>query len=1167
MDSATVSRNGAGAPTNHDGGRVDEIEYWLKGTDEQNLGDFLSEYFAEHLFIRTARPGVVVRMVGSALADAFVPEARPTDAQQLKGQSQTVSNRTLVAWGLGVRERGSLSPQARSRVDILAVRGTITAAEVQANSGVPIGDPGLLMPALYSPKPVARYAGKKVCIPHFHDRRDDAAILMASGCDLVLRTSVPNELHAIEEFLDRLTSANFVLSGSLHGAILAVAYGVPYAYWDSGTIDLPLKWEDFSTSIGTPTIFVRNVEDGIAVYRQQLQHAIQVPPLLPLLANSPFIPRPDALLKVVQYEMRRKGSLREEGDVELSNIISRFAPSAANFQDIADEATAAQRAIYRADLSRMASRLSLARENEKLHSQEVARVRADAAAWQVAYNRIIQSGAWRATSIPRRALDRIKSLKANVIRGISSLKRRTNLSLLRDISTVNKSGLFDADWYYEKYPDVRDGGFDLLYHYMQHGAREGRSPRKFFDVAYYVSQCSGDAGAVNNPLLHYVNSGRSEGIVYSEAFAKINEIEFPEFINPVVSIIIPTYGQVDYTIHCLYSIFKAEINVPFEIIVAEDASGDADMSRLRSVKNINLIEWEKNHGFLRSCNAAAKRARGSYIFLLNNDTEVAAGAVEALLDTFENWPRPVGLAGSKLLYPDGSLQEAGGLVWRDGSACNLGRQDNPEKHEYTYRRPADYVSGAAIMLPAGLWRDLGGFDEHYLPAYCEDSDLAFRVRRAGYEVVYVADSKVVHFEGISHGRDTNSGIKASQVANTQKLFQRWTTVLTKEHGPAGDKGIRSRDRILGRKVVLIIDHYVPEPDRDAGSRTMSTFIDEFIAMGRVVKLWPDNRHRSSGYTDQLLKKGVEVIYGQENETFESWIIENGSDIDEVLLSRPHIAAPYIPLLRAYSQAVLAYYGHDLHHARMMLEAEKSKDSRKLLAASNMRDQEVNVWRSVDVVLYPSEEEAREVLRLCPDVNAMAVSPYAFPPNAADGPTPDGRAGIIFVAGFAHGPNVDAAVWFCNEVYPLIRRHVPDVKLSLVGSNPTAQVEALATETIEVTGYVSDRELVDRYSAARLAVAPLHYGAGVKLKVVEALQQGVPLVTTPVGAQGLERLEDVCSVAGAPGEFAEAVIKLLLDDSLWAEVAVRQRKYVDDNFSRERMRSNLEAAFSAARRNN
>jgi GT2 family glycosyltransferase len=187
-------------------------------------------------------------------------------------------------------------------------------------------------------------------------------------------------------------------------------------------------------------------------------------------------------------------------------------------------------------------------------------------------------------------------------------------------------------------------------------------------------------------------------------------------------------------------------------------------------------------GFLHSCNRAAQEARGEYLLFLNNDTQVQGGWLDHMLALFGRDDQ-VGLVGAKLLFPNGRLQEAGGIVWRDGSGYNYGRYDDPSKPEYNHVREVDYCSGACIMIEAPLFQQLGGFDARYAPAYYEDTDLAFRVRQAGRKVLYQPKAVVVHHEGVSNGIDTCSGIKAYQVVNQAKFRERWRKELEQFHMP------------------------------------------------------------------------------------------------------------------------------------------------------------------------------------------------------------------------------------------------------------------------------------------------------------------------------------------------------------------------------------------------
>jgi glycosyltransferase involved in cell wall biosynthesis len=328
-----------------------------------------------------------------------------------------------------------------------------------------------------------------------------------------------------------------------------------------------------------------------------------------------------------------------------------------------------------------------------------------------------------------------------------------------------------------------------------------------------------------------------------------------------------------------------------------------------------------------------------------------------------------------------------------------------------------------------------------------------------------------------------------------------------------------------------------------------------LQAGRVVKFWADNAAYSPGYTEALQDQGIEVLYGPATLGFEAWIRENGADLDGVLLSRPDVATKYLPQVRRHSTARLAYYGHDLHGARMRRQGALLGNSDILAEAETMEVMERQIWRRVDVVLYPSAQEAAAVAALEPAVQVRDVVPYGFAEFGEARVAPASQT-ILFVAGFGHPPNEDAVCWFVAEILPLIRRTRPDAALHIVGSNPTQAVQRLAGEGIIVMPNVTDAELARCYRQARVAVVPLRFGAGVKLKVVEALARGLPLVTTPTGAQGCEGLEDVIPVVSDPVAFAAAVAALLGDDVLWASASARQIDYARERFSEDRLRDVL-----------
>jgi glycosyltransferase involved in cell wall biosynthesis len=330
-----------------------------------------------------------------------------------------------------------------------------------------------------------------------------------------------------------------------------------------------------------------------------------------------------------------------------------------------------------------------------------------------------------------------------------------------------------------------------------------------------------------------------------------------------------------------------------------------------------------------------------------------------------------------------------------------------------------------------------------------------------------------------------------------------------------------------------------------------------------VKFLPANLHRTEGYADALEQRGVEVAAWPWTPSVTDWLAVHGHEIDEILLSRPSVAVDLLAPLRQHCRAPVVFYGHDLHFARMLLEPGAADSPAKRAEIARMETLERRIWRMVDMALYPSEEEVAKIRALEPQVRVRSVPPYVVRTRPVREVAPPASGGIVFIGGFLHTPNVDAAIWLAGEILPAIRRSGLDVPLTIMGSHPPSEVLALAGRGIEVRGFVPDEELAAAYARARLAICPLRYGAGVKLKVVEAMAQGVPVVTTEIGAQGLPHLATVCDIAGTTETLADAAVRLLSDDTLWLERSATQTRYVAQRFSPEAIGRSLTAAFAEA----
>jgi GT2 family glycosyltransferase len=653
-----------------------------------------------------------------------------------------------------------------------------------------------------------------------------------------------------------------------------------------------------------------------------------------------------------------------------------------------------------------------------------------------------------------------------------------------------------------------------------------------------------------------------------------------------VDICITTFGEPEVTLSCIRSILAAKSEILYRIIVADDASGDTFFLRLSEIPGLKVIIQKQNLGYLNNCNSLVAQSSGDYFVLLNNDTQVCDFWIDSLLSTICARD-DAGAVGAKLLNIDGSLQEAGCIVWSDGTAWNWGTGASHLRYDFNYVRPVDYCSAACLIVRREAWDRVGGFSPDYAPAYCEDSDLAFKFREIGFDTIYQPACEVIHHGGLTHGHDVSNGIKSFQLLNQEKLATRWRSVLAADHYPQGSNLQHAVYRARGVKWILVIEQGVPTPSRDAGSKTIDQIIRLLISWKFRVTLWPLNEKDETDTIQTYRQLGVEVVVNNHNhepKSLSGFLADRAGSLTAVFISRPDTLKRAESTLSLFPSLQIMYYGHDIHWLRESSTASSrylGRDRRiSNLCWQTTRQLEVFACTKATVAIYPSIEEvgflkdhlANRESEPSTAINVALGQPYWFEIDNTTEPECSNRVGAIFVGGWGHPPNVEAALWLTQSILPKVRCRHRAFTISLIGSNPSEAVKKLESDSVKVFENVSQDQLRTAYANARVVLVPLLSGGGVKLKVLEAFNYGVPVVTTSIGLQGIESLVRLsvakstgelayASVADHSGKFAEAVCELLEDDALWKARSLASRKVLLSCYSHDKFASSWSRLFA------
>jgi O-antigen biosynthesis protein len=623
-----------------------------------------------------------------------------------------------------------------------------------------------------------------------------------------------------------------------------------------------------------------------------------------------------------------------------------------------------------------------------------------------------------------------------------------------------------------------------------------------------------------------------------DAFLIANgRLSLPRSNQPVLSIILVLHNRAELTFGCLTSIIHSfgGSDIATEVLIFDSGSTDLTSDLLDRVDGARTIRSSENLHFLRGVNHTAREAVGKYILLLNNDAQLIPGSVEAALSTLTSDER-IGAVGGRLILPDGTLQDAGSIVWNDGTCAGYGRARNPSDPEFMFRREVDYCSAAFLLTPRSLFERLGGFDERYAPAYYEDADYCLRLWQAGFSVVFDPNVAVLHYE---FGSSTGAEEALSLQRRNWKLFaERHAEWLAGRLPPSDENALIGRTARRAKRVLMIEDR-VPKTILGSGYPRSRDLIEALIDAGAQVTFYPMFHHIETWpEVRQSIDPHVEVFIQGSASQLRAFLQSRVGYYDAFLVCRPHN-------MRGFLDAV----GSDrdlLGNGRIIYDAEAVFACRDLLRYQSAGEvipldearcaiaEEVVLSRMAHCVISVSAAEQR--LFRDHGVESVYLLGHKLQPKPTRS-TFEERSEIMFLGAIhdENSPNADGVRWFATEVLPLLRKELgQNLRLRVVGLNQAGSIAALDGISLDLIGPAD--HLTPWFEVARIMVVPTRFAAGVPHKVHQAAALGVPVVGTDLIIEQLGwKTDHEILAASSPDQFAKACLRLFTDKPLWTRV--------------------------------